>query len=54
MLKNTFSPTVKGYSNVFPALSETLCFSSCLFKAPPPDYSVAFDWSRHTCLTQHH
>ena len=26
-------------------------FSSCLFKAPPPEDPVCSDWSAHTCLT---
>ena len=33
--------------------SETLCFSSCLFKALPREYPVCSDWSAHTRLTQH-
>ena len=27
---------------------------SCLFKAPPPEYTAIYDWSAHTCLSQHH
>ena len=34
-------------------LSDTLYFSSCLFKAPTPKYPVSSDWSAHTCLSQH-
>ena len=37
-----------------PLLSEMLCFSSCLFKDPPPEYPVSPDWSAHTRLPQHH
>ena len=33
-----------------PPPSETLCFSSCFFKAPPPEYPVCSDWSAHTRL----
>ena len=32
-----------------PPLTVTLCFSCCLFKAPPPEYPVYPDWSAHTC-----
>ena len=39
--------------SVLPPLSETLCFSSCLFKAPPSEYPVCSDWSAHARLTQH-
>ena len=34
-------------------LSETLCFNSCLFKAPPPEYIVSSDWSAQTHLNHH-
>lgn len=30
------------------------CFSSCLFKDPPPKYSDCSDWSALTHLNQHH
>ena len=34
-------------------LSETLCFSSCLFKAPRSrEYPISSDWPTNTCLTQ--
>lgn len=36
-----------------PPLSETVCFSTCLFKVPPPEYPVSSDWSPHTGLSQH-
>ena len=40
-----------------PPPSKMFCFSSCLFKAPPPEYPVCSDWSAHTrpcqqCLRQ--
>ena len=34
------------------ALSETLCFSSSLFKVPLQEYPVSSDWSAHTRLSQ--
>lgn len=36
-----------------PPPSETHNFSSCPFKAPPPEYPVWYDWSAHTHLSQH-
>ena len=39
-------------SQCIPPLYETPCFSSCLFKAPSPEYSVSHDWSTHTRLSQ--
>ena len=44
----------KKKPNYFPPLSEKLCFSSCLFKAPPPEELVCSNWSAHTRLTQQH
>lgn len=35
-----------------PPLPEMLYVSSCLFKAPPPEYLVSSDWAVHTCLNQ--
>ena len=47
----SFCPVLQ---HCIPPLSETLCFSACLFKALPPEYPVSSNWSAHTCLSQHH
>lgn len=47
-----FHNFILGYNwNRFTALCSPLCFSSCLWKAPP-DYTVCSDWSACTCLSQ--
>ena len=50
---HTFSHTVKCCSTILPHQSDRLCFSSCLFKAPPPEYPVCSEWSAHICLRHH-
>ena len=55
MLQFLKNPSVFSYCPVlllsFPPLSESLCFTSCLLKAPSRD-PVCSDWSAHTCMTQ--
>ena len=54
VLKNHISfITLSSAAALYSPSLETLCFSSCLFKAPPPKYPVCSDWSAHTRLSQH-
>ena len=54
MIKNDISFLIMSSAAArLPPLSEMLCFSACLFKAPPPEYPVCSEWSAHTCLSQH-
>ena len=53
VLKTHLFPHSVRAAAVFPPLSETLRFSSCLFKAPPSKYQVCSDLLNNTSLSQH-